>query len=164
VAVSGVPLRAAGLIDINARTSRSGRGSRPDRQRSACVTADGAKPGKVLRGRRARACRTIDAMVRMYCAENHAGVSPCPDCSSLLAYATRRIERCVFGDDKPNCADCTVHCYRADMRERVRVMMRWAGPRLMLRHPVLTVLHMIDGLRKPPMLAPPPARTRGGDE
>ena len=37
----------------------------------------------------------------------------------------RRLERCVFGDAKPTCANCTVHCYNAEMREKMRAMMRW---------------------------------------
>ncbi len=47
-----------------------------------------------------------------------------PSCAALLEYATRRLERCVFGDAKPTCANCLVHCYTAEMREKVRVMMR----------------------------------------
>jgi len=45
-----------------------------------------------------------------------------------------------------------VHCYNAEMRERVRVMMRWSGPRMLLRHPVIAILHMIDGRRPAPRL------------
>lgn len=77
----------------------------------------------------------------------------CAECAALAGYARRRLERCVFGDAKPTCANCVVHCYRADMRERVREMMRWAGPRMLLRHPVLAIRHMIDG-RRPALLLP----------
>lgn len=112
--------------------------------------------------RRARERDTIEAMVRMYCrGHKHAGDAPlCPNCARLLAYATRRLIRCVFGDAKPTCADCTVHCYRADMREEIRVVMRWAGPRMLLRHPVLAVFHLIAEWRPAPTL-PARAAPRG---
>ena len=76
----------------------------------------------------------------------------CGGCTDLHDYAHRRLERCVFGDAKPTCANCTVHCYKADMRERIRVVMRWAGPRMLWRHPVLAVRHMIDGHLPAPSL------------
>ena len=102
--------------------------------------------------RRARELRTLDAMMAMYCGHHHGGEPLCPDCAALSDYAHRRLERCVFGDEKPTCANCLVHCYRGDMRERVREMMRWAGPRMIFRHPVIAVLHKLDGLRPAPKL------------
>ena len=88
----------------------------------------------------------------MYCADHHAGSVPCADCAALAVYAERRIQRCVFGPAKPTCANCKVHCYTADMRQRVKAVMRYAGPRMLLRHPVLAVAHMIDGRRPAPEL------------
>ena len=114
--------------------------------------------------RRAREQKTMDAMMAMYCRRHHGGRSLCAECAALSGYARRRLERCVFGDEKPTCANCVVHCYKADMRERVRVMMRWAGPRMLLRHPVLGILHLLDG-RRPAVLLPGGARqTRSSDE
>ncbi len=128
------------------------------------VEIEAMKPAARLGGRRARGRKTIEVMMRMYCSGNAHRRAPhaslCPECKSLLAYAIRRLERCVFGDRKPNCDACTVHCYRADMRDRIRAVMRWAGPRLMLRHPILALRHMIDGLRPAPALARPPAPER----
>ena len=69
-----------------------------------------------------------------------------------MDYATRRLDRCVFGDDKPTCANCKVHCYTATKREEVRVVMRYAGPRMMWRHPVLALAHIVDGRREAPDL------------
>jgi hypothetical protein len=66
---------------------------------------------------------------------------------ALARYSERRLERCVFGDAKPTCSNCVVHCYRKDMRERIRDVMSWAGPRMLLRHPVLAIRHMLDGRR-----------------
>jgi hypothetical protein len=69
-----------------------------------------------------------------------------------MDYATRRIDRCIFGEAKPTCARCTVHCYNATMRERVRSVMRYAGPRMLWRHPILAIAHMLDGRREAPEL------------
>jgi hypothetical protein len=74
-----------------------------------------------------------------------------------MEYATRRLERCVFGDTKPTCANCVVHCYSAEMREKIRGVMRWAGPRMLLRHPVLGITHLLDGKRPVPTLPGKPA-------
>ena len=112
--------------------------------------------------RRARSLKTIETMVRMYCrGHRHEGRAPlCSDCGALLEYATRRLERCVFGDAKPTCANCVVHCYKADMREQMRVVMRWAGPRMMLRHPIMGIAHLIDERRPVPTLPSKPAKSR----
>ena len=106
--------------------------------------------------RRKRELKTVAAMIRIYCRNHHpGGALPCPRCAGLLDYATRRLERCVFGDAKPTCAKCTVHCFSAEKREQVKVVMRWAGPRMLLHHPLLAILHLLDGRRPVPPL---PAR------
>ena len=104
--------------------------------------------------RRGREFKTIAAMLRMYCRAHHGGQDTplCQDCLALHDYARRRLERCVFGEAKPTCANCTVHCYRPSMRERVRQVMVWAGPRMLWRHPVLAVRHLISGSRPAPSL------------
>jgi len=103
--------------------------------------------------RLARELATLAAMFAINCRELHGErVGLCDDCAALLAYATRRLDRCVFGDNKPTCAKCTVHCYSAEKREDVRAVMRYAGPRMMWRHPVLAVRHVLDGRRPAPAL------------
>ena len=104
--------------------------------------------------RRARELKTIKAMVRMYCrGHGHAkGDSLCPACAELCEYATRRLARCVFGDAKPTCTNCVVHCYSPGMREQIRTVMRWAGPRMLLYHPILGIAHMIDERKPVPKL------------
>ena len=102
--------------------------------------------------RRVRELKTIRVMVGMYCSRHHGGAPLCADCADLMDYAERRLQRCVFGDAKPNCAKCVVHCYNTDMRERIRVVMRWAGPRMLLRHPVLGIKHLLADHRPVPLL------------
>ena len=99
----------------------------------------------------ARERKTISIMIRMYCLAHHqpdGGL--CTECAELEAYALERIDKCPFGWKKPTCANCPIHCYKPEMRERVRQVMRYAGPRMLLRHPSLAILHLIDGWRKPP--------------
>ena len=107
--------------------------------------------------RRAREFKTIAVMLRMYCGAHHDSQDGplCRDCGELHDYAHRRLERCPFGEAKPTCANCTVHCYKAVMRERIRQVMAWAGPRMTLRHPILAAWHVIDGRRPAPALQRP---------
>jgi predicted amidophosphoribosyltransferase len=103
--------------------------------------------------RMARENRTIDVMINMYCHGQHgARDGLCPECGELLEYARMRLDRCRFQEGKTTCANCPTHCYRPHMRERVRAAMRYAGPRMLLRHPILALCHLIDGLRKEPTL------------
>lgn len=105
-----------------------------------------------------REAKTIQVMTALYCRDLHhppAGTL-CADCQELQEYALQRLQRCPFQEDKSTCAKCRVHCYQPALRERVRVMMRYAGPRMLRRHPMLAVLHLLDGLRP----APEPAARR----
>jgi hypothetical protein len=103
--------------------------------------------------------RTMAAMIAIYCRAHHVaaaeGRALCPDCAALLAYATARLERCPYGGAKPTCARCSVHCYATARRAQVRRVMRYAGPRMLARHPWLALRHLLDGLRRPPPLRRP---------
>lgn len=115
-----------------------------------------------LHPRMRREARTIEAMVRIYCRGRHntRGRELCSECDELLAYAGRRLEKCPYQEEKPTCANCPVHCYRPDMRARVREVMRYAGPRMLLRHPALAIMHLlVDGRRAAPGRTRKPKRT-----
>lgn len=56
----------------------------------------------------------------------------CAECQEFLAYAIARRLRCPL-QPKPTCKACPVHCYRPGHRERVREIMRFAGPYLIKR-------------------------------
>ena len=96
--------------------------------------------------------KTIEAMIRLYCADKHENKAElCTDCAELLDYAQARLDKCPFQEGKTTCAKCPVHCYKSDKREQVRVVMRYSGPRMLHRHPILTLYHLIDGRRKEPV-------------
>lgn len=104
-----------------------------------------------------REARTIEAMIRLYCrGQRHTRDRDlCPECAGLLAYANLRLEKCPFQEEKTTCVKCPVHCYKPAMRERVRAVMRYAGPRMLLRHPILALLHLlVDSRRDTPARAP----------
>ena len=98
--------------------------------------------------------RTIEVMIQIYCHDRHTPPPGelCPGCRELQAYALQRLERCPFQEDKSTCARCAVHCYRPEMRARIREVMIYAGPRMLARHPLLAVRHLLDGRRKSPVL------------
>ena len=100
--------------------------------------------------RLAREYRTLQCMVEIYCRDHHAAGAggPCEECRSFLDYAGQRLEKCPYGEAKPTCAKCPIHCYKRVQREQAREIMRYAGPRMTLRHPWLSLTHLADKLRR----------------
>ncbi|MBD3390779.1 MAG: nitrous oxide-stimulated promoter family protein [Chitinivibrionales bacterium] len=90
---------------------------------------------------------TVAAMLGLYCAGRHGSKDGlCPGCAALLAYSHAQLAHCRFGEKKTTCRICPVHCYRGDMRARIRAVMRYAGPRMPFRHPLLTWRHILNRL------------------
>jgi hypothetical protein len=107
-----------------------------------------------------RELRTVGAMLRISCRDRHGQAERgaqglCTNCDALLDYARKRLAACPFGADKPTCVQCVIHCYGPMQREAMREVMRYAGPRMIWRHPLLAVAHIADGRR------PAPPRPRG---
>ena len=87
---------------------------------------------------------TMGIMIGIYCRGNHGGRDDlCPECKELRDYAFGRIDRCPIRDHKVRCSRCEIHCYSPVMRERIRAVMRYSGPRMML-HPVLAIRHLMS--------------------
>ncbi len=93
--------------------------------------------------------RLIAEMIAYYCQKKHGFVAGrlCEDCRKLMDYANTRIERCPFTESKTFCSHCEVHCYAPEMRERIREVMRYSGPRMLIRHPLLSVRHALTGMQ-----------------
>jgi len=93
---------------------------------------------------------TIGKMVGIYCSAHHATSDDglCETCQEFMDYAEVRLQKCPYGEDKPTCANCPIHCYKPARREQARQIMRYAGPRMLLRHPLLAIAHKLDGFRK----------------
>ena len=94
--------------------------------------------------KREREKKTVALMIRLYCQKHHGGRPLCPDCAALEAYAKLRSEKCPFMESKTFCSNCKVHCYKPDMRERIRAVMAFSGPRMLLYHPVMAIRHLIE--------------------
>jgi hypothetical protein len=91
---------------------------------------------------------TIVAMIRLYCRHHHGSKDDlCADCRELQTYALARLEHCRYGENKPTCQKCPTHCYKPDRREQIRTVMRFAGPRMLRRHPILALAHLRDSLQ-----------------
>lgn len=100
-------------------------------------------------GRLARERKLVRAMIAVFCRSRHRGRVPCASCTELAEFCDLRLACCPFGAAKPTCARCRVHCYRPEMRARIREVMRHAGPRILWRHPWLAFLHEVVDARRP---------------
>lgn len=64
----------------------------------------------------------------------------------LLTYAHQRLDRCPHGEAKPTCRKCPIHCYRPDMRQLMKEVMRYSGPRMILYSPLDAIRHILREL------------------
>lgn len=98
--------------------------------------------------KRQRERQMVTEMIRLYCRKKHGGRELCPDCAALAEYARQRSDKCPFMAEKTFCANCRVHCYKPEMREKIREVMRFSGPRMIFTHPVAAVRHVIETKRE----------------
>ena len=91
----------------------------------------------------------ISEMIAYYCQKKHGSAAGliCEDCRKLMEYANTRIERCPFTESKSFCSHCEVHCYAPEMRARIRELMRYSGPHMLICHPLLVVRHALTGMQ-----------------
>ncbi len=110
-----------------------------------CDGADDAATAK----KRQRELDTVQRMIGIYCQGHHATERDelCAHCRELSDYVVQRIERCPLTESKTFCSSCPVHCYRPEMRERIREVMRYAGPRMLLVNPGKAFAHALDTMR-----------------
>jgi len=98
---------------------------------------------------RLREMDTIKVMVGIYCRGKHNSQEGlCSDCDSLLRYSLERLEHCVWGANKPVCARCAVHCYAPKYRAKIQQVMRFAGPRMIFKHPLHAIRHFLHKLHR----------------
>ena len=104
---------------------------------------------KNIKNRLERERRTIETMIQMYCKKFHDDKKEiCQSCKELNEYANFRLKNCPFGENKPTCKNCPIHCYKSDMREEVRKVMRYAGPRMIYSHPIMGFRHIFTQFKK----------------
>ena len=87
----------------------------------------------------------VSQMIALYCRKkHHTRGDLCPQCAALDAYAKMRADKCPFMETKTFCSNCRIHCYKPDMRAKIREVMRFAGPRMILHHPVAAIRHVVE--------------------
>ena len=89
--------------------------------------------------------KMVSEMIELYCRKQHKSTKGnlCMECKALYDYARLRSDKCPFMETKTFCSNCKVHCYKPDMREKIRVVMRYSGPRMIFHHPVAAISHVI---------------------
>lgn len=120
-----------------------------------------------VQGKLEREKQIVVEMIALFCRANHDhgnGCAPrvrakggdvdgvidtlCPSCAELARYACERSDRCPYQDTKTFCVNCSTHCYRSAMRERIIEVMRYSGPRMALHRPVAALRHLIAQKRE----------------
>lgn len=92
--------------------------------------------------KRQKEIETVTKMIEIYCSSLHHSKELCPDCKSLLEYATLRSSRCPFMAEKRFCAQCKIHCYGTEEQKAIKEVMRYAGPRMIFHYPKEAILHV----------------------
>ncbi len=97
--------------------------------------------------------KTLKVVITLYCHAHHreretlpSGL--CPDCQQIHQYALEKLRKCPYGAEKPNCPKCPIHCYSKEMREKMNMIMRYSGPRMVVSHPVLSLYHLLNSRKK----------------
>lgn len=102
-----------------------------------------------IQDKRQREKQMVSQMITLYCRRtHHTRKALCPDCAALNQYACARSDRCPFMETKTFCSNCRVHCYKPDMREKIRIVMRFSGPRMIFYHPVAAIRHVVETKRE----------------
>lgn len=115
----------------------------------------------ILQGKLRTEFKTVSAMVAIYCHAHHGTIKGlCQQCKTLLDYAETRLDRCPYGQDKPTCNQCPIHCYKPEPKEQMRQVMRFSGPRMLLPHPILAIRHLIHEKKPVPDKPKPNASNR----
>ena len=100
---------------------------------------------KSIATKREKEKKMVSQMIALYCKKQHGGRKAlCPECAELDEYARLRSDKCPFMETKTFCSNCKVHCYKPVMREKIRQVMRYSGPRMIFSHPVAAVSHVIE--------------------
>ncbi|OUN25403.1 nitrous oxide-stimulated promoter family protein [Pseudoflavonifractor sp. An85] len=100
--------------------------------------------------KRQREQKVVGQMIAIYCHGVHHTPTGqlCPQCQALNNYAMERSDKCPFMQEKTFCSNCKVHCYRGDMATQIRQVMRYAGPRMLLHHPVMAIRHVWESAKE----------------
>ena len=88
--------------------------------------------------------KVVSKMIELYCRKKLGLSEIDEEYIALMEYAHRRLDGCKYGEKKPACKRCPIHCYKPEMREKIRAIMRWAGPRMMIYDPIAAIRHLFN--------------------
>lgn len=100
--------------------------------------------------------KLIPVMIRKYCKGKHKhkrkeqgikGNGTCAECKDLIEYALFRLDKCPFKVNKKFCSFCKIHCYKPEMREKIRAVMKYFGPRMLPSHPIFAISHVVQMIK-----------------
>lgn len=99
--------------------------------------------------------KVVKIMIAIFCRDHHSENKSfvktegefCGECGELFEYAMRRLNQCPYQEKKPSCEQCKIHCYEPAMREKIRKVMKFSGPKMIFKHPVLAITHLKDKLK-----------------
>ena len=93
--------------------------------------------------------KLITVMIKKYCRGKHKtkGKEICAECNELAEYALFRLSKCPFKVNKKFCSFCKIHCYKPEMRERIKAVMKYSGPRMLFTHPIFAVSHVLQMIK-----------------
>jgi len=99
--------------------------------------------------KREKEVKTIPVMIKMYCNHHHKTKKGelCEECKKLNDYSLYRLNKCPFKYNKKFCNFCKVHCYQAEMREKIKEVMKFSGPRMIFTHPLFAISHLFQKIR-----------------
>ncbi len=105
---------------------------------------------KSVEEKRQREKAMVADMIALYCRKKHrtAKGTLCADCRKLTDYAHARSDKCPFMETKTFCSNCRVHCYKPQMCDQIREVMRFSGPRMLFHHPIAAIRHVIATKRE----------------
>ena len=86
-------------------------------------------------------------MILIYCNKNHSKTKTlCKDCLKLSLYAEKRLFNCPYGENKPTCENCDIHCYKPNVREKIKKVMKYSGPHMAYKHPIMSIFHLLRNM------------------
>ena len=103
---------------------------------------------KTIELKRKKEKEIVSLMIKLYCKKNHKTKNICDECQKLIDYANKRIDKCPFMESKTFCSNCKIHCYKPDVREKIIVVMRWSGPRMIFYHPFIAINHVVETIKE----------------
>lgn len=91
--------------------------------------------------------KVVNLMIDLYYKKKYKGKLE-NEYLELKTYVNLRLNKCPFGDNKTFCSNCKIHCYNKEMQQKIKEVMRYSGPRMLMYHPVVAIKHLIESRKE----------------